>query len=360
MNIPWAIPNIQEEDKNFVKETIDSGWYVMGKIVKEFEDEMLHISGTRYAIAVNNGTSALEILMIALGIGPGDEVIIPAYSYIATANAVKLIGAIPVFVDVDEYMTINANLLENAVTKNTRAVITVDLTGSPCDYDSLTEKCKKLGIFLIVDGAQSLGSYYNNKSCLSYGIASTTSFHTAKILTSIEGGMIFTDDLCLAEKIRKIRCQGESSEKYFHDVIGGNYRMTDILASFAINQARRFKQTLEDRNKKVEYYKNKLTSLNQSIGFLSERDNSISSNFIFPIFTYRREKLCNFQKKNGIDTRNIYPKIIPHQIAYNLDLNFPVAEKFCRETISLPLYHNLTYEEIDFIADKIRVFFNEI
>ncbi|MBS3078838.1 DegT/DnrJ/EryC1/StrS family aminotransferase [Candidatus Pacearchaeota archaeon] len=356
MKIPWAIPNIIEEDKNFAKDIIDSGWYGMGNIVELFEKNMAKYIGVKHAIAVNNGTSAIEVLLRALNIGEGDEVIVPAYSYIATASAVNLIGAQPLFVDVDETMTINPEEIDKVITNRTKAIMCVDLTGNPCDYSKLLEKSKIYNVPLIVDGAQSLGSKYNNKSCLSYGIASTTSFHAAKILTTIEGGMIFTNDFELMKTIKKIRNQGEGENKYLHEILGGNYRMTDVAAAFGIKQLERIEKTLKKREEKVDYYK-KL--LNGHVKYLDVKNN-YSSYFIFPVFIKDRDKLYEFLKNNGIETRKIYPRTIPKQPLYKNRENFPVAEKFCRETLSLPLYDKISFEEIEYVCNKIKEFLIKI
>jgi len=351
--IPWAVPNIQKEDIEYVKKVLTSGWYTMGKEVERLEDGMAKYVNRKHAIAVNSGTSALVVLLRTLDIGPGDEVVVPAMSYIASATSVSLVGAKPIFVDVDKYMTINVDLIDDVVTKNTKAIMAVDLTGSPCDYDGLLKKCKEYDLNLIVDGAQSLGSLYKNKSCLSYGIISATSFHAAKIITTIEGGMIFTDDNELAEKARAIRNQGEFREKYVHEYLGGNYRMTNISAAFGIKQLERYDKTLKERAAKVKYYK---SLLKNAVDFLNIRRKGVSCNFIFPIFHERRDELADFLGKKGIETRKIYPFTIPQQPIYNIKRSYPMAEWFCTHTLSLPLYADLSFGQIKYICESIKEF----
>jgi perosamine synthetase len=353
MKIPWAIPNIRQEDIDYVKNVLDSGWYTMGKEVKLFEEKMAEYVGRNHAIAVNNGTSALEVLLRTLDIGHGDEVIVPATSYIASATSVSLVGANPVFIDVDDKMTIDPEFIEDVITERTKAVMAVDTTGSPCNYDFLLKKCEEYDVKLILDGAQSLGSTYNNKSCLSYGLMSTTSFHAAKILTTVEGGMIFTDDDDLAKKARKIRGQGESSTKYVHDSLGGNYRMTNISAGFGIKQLERYEDTLKERAKKVEYYKKLLIHI---VDFLHIRDEGTTCNFIFPLFYEDRENLAEFLNRNGIETRKVYPLTIPQQPVYNIKKRYPTAEWFCKRSLSVPLYADLTFEQIEYVCEKIKEF----
>ena len=353
MKIPWAIPNIQREDKTLVKRVIDSSWYGMGRIVKLFEEKMSNSVGRKYAIAVNNGTSALEVLMRALNISENDEVIVPALSFIASANAVKLIGAKPIFVDVDKYMNIDTKKIKKAITKKTKLIMAVDLTGNPCNYGALIKISKKYNIKLIVDGAQSLGSRYNGKSCLAYGIASTTSFHAAKIITTIEGGMIFTDNQELAKRIYAIRNHGESEEKYIHTSIGGNYRLTDVLAAFAVKQIDRFEKTLKNRKEKVQEYKIRLS---KNIKVLNTRKDGNSCYFIFLLLVKNRDKLAEFLKSKEIETRKIYPFPIPFQPSYSEKGKYPIAERFSKTSLSLPLYEGLSLKKINYICKQVNSF----
>jgi len=351
MKIPYSIPNIGKEDIDLVKEVLDSGWFTMGKKVELFEEKMATYLGRKYAIAVNNGTSALEVAYRTLGIGRGDQIVVPACSYISTATTVNLVGATPVFVDVDPFMTLDPKCLSNAITENTKAVVVMDSTGNPCDYDSLINICREKKIHLILDGAQSLGSTYNAKSCLSFGIISTTSFHAAKILTTVEGGMIFTDDKHIAEKARCIRNQGESTQKYVHEYLGGNYRMTDVCAAFGIRQLERFDKTLSKRLQKVSYYKDLLSG---RIEFLPTRDKGASCHSIFPVLVEDRSGVTKHLHECGIATRHLYPSIIPRQPLYKLDGEFPVSEMFCRRCFSLPLYADLSTEQIEYVCEKIK------
>jgi len=354
MEIPWAIPNIVSEDVEYVKEILDSGWYTMGKEVKKLEKMMEEYTDRKHAIAVNNGTSALEVMLRSLKIGAGDEVIVPALSFVATATAVSLVRAEPVFVDINENITIDIEEIDDALTNKTKAVICVDFAGTPCEYNRLIKKCNHHNIHLLVDGAHSLGSKYRNKSCLSYGLMSTTSFHAAKIFTTVEGGMIFTDDAVLAKKARAIRSHGEINKKYIHEFLGGNFRMTDITAGFGIQQMKRYNKTLKERAEKVDYYKKLLS---RKIDFLDiNNKEKVCNNFLFLVFNEKRDVLAEFLKKNGIDTRKHYPKTIPQQPIYNVKKSFPIAEKYCNTSLALPLYGELSNYQIEYVCEKIIEF----
>jgi perosamine synthetase len=354
MDVPWAIPNIVSEDVEYVKKILDSGWYTMGKEVRKLEEIMERYTGRRYAVAVNNGTSALEVMLRTMDIQHGDEVIVPALSFVATATSVSLVGATPVFCDVNKNITIDVDNIDELITKKTKAVIAVDFAGTPCEYSELIQKCKQRGIDLFVDGAHSLGSKYKGKSCLSYGIMSTCSFHAAKIFTTVEGGVVFTDDKDLAEKASAIRSHGETDKKYVHRFLGGNFRMTDIVAGFGIKQMQRYEKTLAQREKKVNLYKKLLSG---KIDFLDIKDpDKICDNFLFLVFDEKRDLLADFLKKNGIDTRKQYPLTIPQQPIYNDKKSYPMAEKYCKTSLSPPLYAELTNEKIEYVCEKIIEF----
>lgn len=354
MKVPWAIPNIAKDDIDYVKEILDSGWYTMGKQVKKLEEMMSKYTGVKHAIAVNNGTSALEVMFRSMGIGAGDEVIVPALSFVATATAVSLVGATPVFVDVNDEITIDADQIDDVVSDKTKAVVAVDFAGTPCEYDKLITKCNKHKIELVVDGAHSLGSKYKDNSCLKYGLMSTSSFHAAKIFTTVEGGMIYTNDDKLAKKARAIRTHGEVDKKYVHEYLGGNFRLTDISAGFGVKQMERYDKTLSDRADKVEYYKKNLKGV---IDFLDIKNkDKTSDNFLFLIFDDKRDKLADFLKQQGVDTRKQYPMTIPQQPIYNIKKSYPRAEHFCRCSLSLPLYADMTFNQIDYVCQKVKEF----
>jgi len=354
MKIPWAVPGIKKEDIIYVKKILDSGWYTMGGEVKKLEKMMKRYSGRKHAIAVNNGTSALEVMLRTLNIGMGDEVIVPALSFVATATAVSLTGGKPVFVDVNKDITINPDKIDDAITDKTKALIAVDFAGNPCDYDRLINKCKKNNIHLLVDGAHSLGSKFKDKSCLFYGLMSTTSFHAAKIFTTVEGGMVFTDNDDLAKKAKAIRSHGELDRRYIHEYLGGNFRMTDIAAGFGIKQMERYKITLKNRAKKVEYYKKLLSG---KIDYLDIKNKDRTcNNFLFLVFDEKREKLADFLKNKGIDTRKLYPLTIPQQPIYNKKKSYPISEKICKTSLSLPLYDEMSKKQIEYVCKKVIEF----
>ncbi|NQT46518.1 MAG: DegT/DnrJ/EryC1/StrS family aminotransferase, partial [Candidatus Omnitrophica bacterium] len=226
--IPWADPWLDKCEVAAINAVLESRWLGMGARVAEFEDKMHQYIGVKHALAVSNGTVALDLALKVLGVGPGDEVIIPAMTYVATAHAVLYQHARPVFADIElKTFNIEPASVERLITKKTKCIVYIDYGGNPADSVGLQEISERYAIPLLQDGAQSLGGGYNGNRLCKQGTISTTSFHIAKLMTTIEGGMIFTDDEKIAQDLRMMRNQGEDPQrKYIHRVLGTNARMT--------------------------------------------------------------------------------------------------------------------------------------
>ena len=353
LKVDWAIPNIKKQENDAILRVLKSGWLSMGKEVKNFEENIASYLNINFAVAVNNGTSALDVALKCLNIQKNDEIIIPALTYIATGNVVLYNNAKPVFVDIDETLNIDPKLIEEKITEKTKAIINIDLGGNPANYNELLKISKKYEIPLIVDGAQSFGSEYNKEKCCTQGLINTTSFHAAKILTTIEGGMIFTREKELFLKAKSIRNQGETS-KYIHTNLGNNYRLSDLLAVIGNSQIKRFNKTIDERRKMVDYYRDNL----KNVSYPSVLPNTKSNYFFFLILVKNRDELNKYLNKNGIDTRITYPMPINEQTIFKKYSNevLPYAKDISRKIISLPLHYKLTKVEQDFIIDKINNF----
>jgi dTDP-4-amino-4,6-dideoxygalactose transaminase len=353
MKIPWAIPNFQKEDIDVVTKVLNSGWLTMGEEVKKFEKAVSSYLDTSYAIAVNTGTAALDVSLKCLNVTSGDEIIVPALTYIATGNAIVYNQGTPIFVDIDDTLNINPSLIEDKISDKTKAIINIDLGGNVSDYSELLRISRKHNIPLIVDGAQSFGSEYRGVKCCTHGIINTTSFHAAKILTTVEGGMVMTNKKELFLKAQLIRNQGDTS-KYVHPCLGNNYRMIDLLAAMGSSQLKRFEKTIKERKEKVQYYKERL----KNVKYPEELENTINSYFFFLILVEQRDTLNSFLNKNGIDTRITYPMPLNEQMIfrrYSAEV-FPKAKETSEKIISLPLYQSLTREQQDYIIHKINSF----
>ncbi|KYK31991.1 MAG: hypothetical protein AYK22_00075 [Thermoplasmatales archaeon SG8-52-3] len=353
MKIPWSIPNIQDKEIESINRVLDSGWLSMGKEVKKFEEKVASYLKIKYSISVNNGTSALDLALKCLDLNTKDEIIIPALTYIATGNVVLYNNCIPVFVDIDNTLNIDTTLIEEKITKKTKAIINIDLGGNPTNYKNLLKISDENSLPLIVDGAQSFGSEYQNKKCCTHGLINTTSFHAAKIITTVEGGMIFTNDKKINDKANILRNQGETS-KYIHSYLGNNYRMTDLAASIGNSQMDRFETTLEERINKAKYYKQNL----KNVDYPEELQNTKNCHFFFLILVKNRNKLNKCLNKNGIETRITYPLPINEQTIFKKysKQDYISAKKFSKKVISLPIHHKLTIDEQDYIIKKINNF----
>ncbi len=251
--IPIAKPIIGDDEIQAVAEVLESGMLAQGRVVEEFETAFVEYVGVKNAIAVSNGTISLDIALKSLGIKQGDEVIVPSFTFISTANAVLFQGAKPVFADIDE-RTFNMNpedVLEK-ISDRTRAIIGVHLFGHPFDVKEIREICEDYHLYLIEDCAQAHGAEYEGKKVGGFGIAGCFSFYATKSITTGEGGLITTDSEKIAKVCRLLRNHGES-QKYYHTMLGYNYRMTDIQAAIGVAQLKKLDALNEKRINHAEY-----------------------------------------------------------------------------------------------------------
>ena len=245
--IPIANPYIDKLEAKEVYKTISSGWITMGKKVKLFEEKFAKIVNSRYAIATNNGTSSLHLCLRAINIKPGDEVIIPNITYISTINVVLYENAIPVIVNSSDLdYNIDPIEVENKITKETKAIIGVDMNGLPFNYDALIKISKKYKIDLIADSAEAFGASYNNKKVGNIAKLHSFSFFANKNITTSEGGMVTTNDTQLYKKLKLYRNHGQT-KRYYHVALGYNYRMTDITAAFGLIQLKKLKTIIKKK-----------------------------------------------------------------------------------------------------------------
>ena len=263
--IPVAEPDIGKEELENVVEAVRSGW-ISGKggFVEEFEERFAKYCGVRYGVATNSGTTALHLALAALGVGPGDEVIVPDLTFAATINAVIYTGAKPVLVDVHpDYWCMDPDEVEKVITRRTKAIIPVHLYGHPCDMDPIMELAEKYGLFVVEDAAEAHGAEYKGKKVGSFGHVSCFSFYGNKIITTGEGGMCVTDDEELAERMRLLRGHGMREEKrYWHDVVGYSYYMTNLQAAIGVAQLKKIDRFIERKRHIARLYAEELSTIN--------------------------------------------------------------------------------------------------
>ncbi len=342
--IPWAKPAVGEAELNEVIACMKSGWLTCGPRVAQFEEQMAVRAGRAFSVAVSNGTAALDVALRTAGIGPGDEVIVPALSYIATASTVAIVGARPVFCDIDpRNLGMDPVSAADRITLRTRAILCTDHGGNPCDFDALLSLAHRHNVPLILDGAQSIGAAFNGKPALAHGLISTVSFHAAKTITTIEGGMAFTDDPTLARRMRIIRSQGEDPDRKYHHVeLGHNFRMTELQAAIGLAQLGKLDALLADRQKLAGQYEDEFTDLGLRTppGVPGGRN----SFFLFSVLTPDRDRAVRRLKNRGIETRICYPAPLyaqPILGKYKTD-PCPIAERTCASILNPPMFFGLT------------------
>jgi perosamine synthetase len=353
--IPWAKPAIDDTELTEVVACMKSGWLTSGPRVQQFEQEMARRAGRKFGVAVSNGTAALDLALKVANIRPGDEVVVPAFSYVATASTVAMQGATPIFADVESRnFGLDPAQAARKITSRTRAILCTDHGGCPCDYAGLTQLSHDHNIPLIVDGAQSIGTTFAGRPALSYGLLSTTSFHAAKTITTIEGGMVFTDDEKLDRRLRIIRSQGEDpGRKYHHIELGHNFRMTELQAAIGLAQLTKLDGLLAERQQLAAEY-NRLFA---DAGFDSCPGiaNGHNSYFLFSLLVPRRDEVMIRMKQRGIDTRACYPLPLYDQPIFR-SLNrpsCPVTESVCAGILNPPMYHGLTRADQKRIATEL-------
>ncbi|MFC1992234.1 DegT/DnrJ/EryC1/StrS family aminotransferase [Chloroflexota bacterium] len=359
MRVPWAMPYMGKEELDEVVDTIKSTWVTMGPKAKRLENEISNYFGVKHGIAVNSGTAALDVALKMIGIQAGDEVIIPAMTYIATANAILYQHARPVLADIDRNTyTIDPEDVLKRITNKTKCIMPIDYGGQGADYDALTRIAEEQGVHLVVDGAQSIGGEYKGRKLCSFGEISTASFHAAKVITSIEGGMVFTDNDELANRARIIRNQGEDPQKkYHHTFLGHNYRMTDLHAAVGLAQFKRLDDIIRKRASMAEYYTQNLQDYADIISLPYVAPHNKHAWFLYAILVNDCDKVEAYLRSKGVDTRRSWPLPIHKQPIYHdifSNASYPVAEEVSQRILNLPMYYAMTREEQDYVIKHLK------
>lgn len=351
--IPIAKPLIGDEEKRVVAEVLGSGVIAQGKKVEEFEKAFAAYCGTRHAVAVNSGTAALHVAMLAAGIGPGDEVITTPFSFIATANAILFCGAKPVFADIDgKTFNIDPEAVKEKITKRTKAIEPVHLFGQPCDMKAIRGIAKDANLLVIEDACQAHGAECDGKRVGSIGDAGAFSFYPTKNMTTSEGGMITTDDDKIAEMSRIYRNHGQI-EKYKHSYLGYNFRMTDIQAAIGVEQLKKLDGFNKRRIENAEYLSERLKGIN--VPFTAKRVKHVYHQYTITVD--KRDAAVKKLNEAGIGTGVYYPIPINEQVFYTglgYKADTPVSSEVAKKVVSLPIHPAIGRQELDFIAKKVR------
>jgi dTDP-4-amino-4,6-dideoxygalactose transaminase len=354
---------IKEEIDQSIQAVLDKTAFAAGPFVKEFEENFAKAHDAKYCVGVNSGTSALHIVFMALDLGAGDEVIVPANTFFATPEAVSLSGATPVFVDCEkEYFNIDPELIEKAITSRTKVIVAVNLFGQAAQLDKIKAIAEKNNIILIEDCAQSHLATYNDKFTGNFGLAGCFSFYPGKNLGAYgEAGAVITNDESLYKKIMALRDHG-SSVKYYHDFIGHNYRMEGIQGAILNVKLKYLDEWTEKRRHNAALYYCMLSDIPQ-IHVPKEIPNAKHVYHLYVIRALNRDELIKYLSDFGVFTGIHYPVPCHLQKAYDFlgykPDDFPNSEKFAGEILSLPMYPELSHDQIAYVTEKIRNFYKK-
>jgi len=360
MDIPVAKPVITHEEIAAVSEVLMSGMLASGKKVTAFEQGFANLCRTSHAVAVSNGTTALHAALLAAGIGPGDEVIVPAFSFFATASSVNMCGATPVFCDVDEQtFNIDPARIGALITPRTKAVIGVHLFGQPFNVPAIREICSSRNLTLIEDAAQAHGALWNGEPVGGFGNYGCFSFYATKNLITGEGGMVTTNDKAAMERLRIIINHGQSA-KYLHTRLGYNYRMTDIAAAIGLIQLKKLEKFNARRRKNAEYLTSHIRCKGIVTPFVTLDVQHVFHQYVLRLteeFPMKRQEFMDYLKAKGIGTAVHYPIPIHRQPFYGITGEpdpCPVSTKLSGCVLSLPVHPALDGKELAYICDTIN------
>ncbi len=352
--------NLGDLDRDYVQQCLDSTWISSkGEFIQRFEGEFSRFTGASESIAVCNGTVALHLALLGLGIGPEDEVIVPTLTYIASVNAISYVGAKPIFVEsTRDTWQLDPLDVEAKVSPRTKAIIAVHLYGHPCDMAALRKIADKHHLFLIEDCAEALGSRIAERHVGSIGDIATYSFYGNKTITTGEGGMLTTNDSALAERVRRLKGQGlMPGREYWHDMIGYNYRITNICAAIGCAQLQRAELTLARKREIAMRYRKELKGTTFEVhGEAAGIYHSYWMVSILAPSSIDRDKLRDYLARNGIETRPVFYPIHTMPMYSRPAQQFKVAEDISRRGINLPSYPQLQDDDLGFISDKLRSF----
>jgi dTDP-4-amino-4,6-dideoxygalactose transaminase len=359
---------IKTEIDEAVLEVLNSTAYINGPAVKNFQANLENYLDVKHVIPCANGTDALQIALMALGLEPGDEVIVPSFTYVATAEVIGLLRLKPVMVEVDENtFNITAEIIENAITPKTKAVVPVHLFGQTCDMETIMDVAKRHNIFVVEDNAQAIGSDYTfsdgtTKKAGTIGDIGTTSFYPAKNLGCFgDGGAIFTNNDELAENLRMVANHGQS-QTYYHDVIGVNSRLDSIQAAILDTKLKYLDSYAAARNKVADFYDEAFAEI-EGLQIPSREKNSthVFHQYTLRVKNGKRDELKDYLAANGVPANIYYPLPLNEQKAFAEfvpeNLSLPITEMLCREVLSLPVHSEMNEELLNRIAKPVKAFF---
>lgn len=351
----------EKERKNLL-EAIDKvfqhGQIVLGPEVEELEEKVAEYCGVKYAVGVNSGTDALYLALKSLDIGPGDEVITTCLSWIATANAITLTGARPVFADIKENFNINPEEIEKLINSKTKAIVPVHFTGKVCDMTSIKDIADKYNIAIVEDAAQAFGATYGGEKAGSFGKVSAFSLNPMKVFAACgEAGVIVTDQRDIYERLNALRYNGTPDKTEAH-YISLNARIDTLQAAILLQRFKTLDEWIDYRREAAEYYTALLTDLVQTP---REDKNCRDVFYTYNILCEKRDELREFLSENGIESKIHHPLLMPMHLAYKEESPgcWPTGIKFTTSSLCLPIHERITKEEQDYVIKAIRYFYKK-
>lgn len=363
MKIPVYKPSLIGKEKEYVVDCIDTEWISWkGKYGPRFEKEFSSYIGMQYGVGVFNGTVALHLAMLTLGIAEGDEVIVPSFTYVASVNAISYVGATPVFVDskLDSWQ-MDPKDVEKKITDKTKAIIVVHLYGHPCEMDELTRICKEHGIFMVEDCAEAIGSEYKGKKVGSFGDIACFSFFGNKTITTGEGGMVLTNDISLYERASRIKDQGNAKYRmYWSDIIGYNFRMTNIQAAIGCAQLENIDKFIDRKIEIAAKYREGLKGLPlKTMDPVGDVKHTYWMCSILLDDANERDNMRVFLEENGIESRPTFYPVHTMPMYSHKYQKHANAEYLAYRGINLPSFPAIKDEEVDYVINTIKRFFDE-
>lgn len=363
-HIPIYTPQLTDKEAANVLDCMNTGWISSrGKYVGMFEGGFCKFTNSDFAVTVSNGTVALHLAFLALGIKEGDEVIVPTFTYIASVNAIRYVGATPVFVDSEpQFWQADVEDIARKITPKTKAILAVHLYGHMADMPAINKLAKKHNLYVVEDAAEAFGSYIKNSHAGTLGDIGAFSFFANKTITTGEGGMVTTQCAELDAKIRLLKNHHSSSiKKYWHDNIGYNYRMTNLCAAIGVAQLEQADSVLRKKADIAQIYFEALS--NTPVTFQGTMHETTHSNWMVSLVLddgFSRDALIDYLAAVNIETRpTFYPAhTMPMYIPFSQNGDtYPVAQKLSRKGISLPSYPGLTREDVLHVCAQIKLFF---
>lgn len=366
--IQYGKQNVDENDIREVSDVLRSDYLTQGPKVKEFEEGLAEWAEAKYAVAVNNGTAALHLAYLAAGIGEGDEVITAPNTFVATTNMLLVLGAKPVFCDINlETYNLDEEKIESLITPKTKAIVPVDFAGRPCEYDSILEIAKRHNLLVISDSCHALGAQYRGRVVGSISDMTVFSFHPVKAIATGEGGAVVTNNKEFYEKMLLLRSHGVHKNEEGVNVmteLGYNYRISDVLAALGVSQLNRLEQFLEKRQEVVRWYRESLSGID-GISMPLESGYLYSGWHIYVIRTKDsadRRPLYDHLQKAGIGANFHYPAVYKHpyyqKIGYG-DAYCPQMDIYHESCITLPCHTLLTEDDVRLVGNTIKQYFHE-